>query len=152
MTINISSAKLFKIVQLLLLVIIAGLLVWSQPWNSSEAKADRSITVTGESTVEADPDEFTFYPYFEATGMDQVALQTELTEKANAAVEKLKTLGVEEKDIKLDASSYDRWYAEQDEKGTLNVRLTISTTDSEITQEVQDYLLTLDVKDRKSVV
>ncbi len=146
MTININAKQIIKHVHLLLLVAILGLLLWSKPWDTGSTTAERTITVTGESTIEATPDEFTFYPYFEESGTDQVALQASLTQKANDAVDQLKQLGVAEEKITLDASSYDNWYYQAGEQGTLNVRLSIVVSDRDITQEVQDYLITLDVK------
>jgi uncharacterized protein YggE len=147
MTINVSTTKLLKVIQFSLLVAIFGLLLWSTPWdNNSSSSTKRTIKVSGESTIKATPDEFTFNPYFQETGADQEAIKTSLTEKANSAVEKLKELGVDEKDITLDASSYDRWYYRENEKGTLNIRLEIIVADNDIVQKVQDYLLTLDVE------
>lgn len=145
MTINISSSQVYKIVQTILLVAILSLSLWSAPWNE-DSSGIRKITVNGQSTIEAEPDEFVFYPYFQKTGTDKDVLKVELTETANKAVEKIKELGIEEKDIKLDASSYERWYFAEGEEGSLTVSLTIKTKEKEKAQEVQDYLLTLDVK------
>jgi uncharacterized protein YggE len=146
MTINVSSKQLFKIVQIALLVAILSLLLWSKPWDSSTESEARTITVSGASTIEEEPDEFTFSPYFQRTGADQQALQEELNTLANDAVAKLKELGVEEKNITLNASSYDRWYYDEGEEGTLTVSLEIVMPAGDGVQTVQDYLLTLDVK------
>lgn len=146
MTINISSAKILKIIQLPLLVVILGLLVWTAPWDSNDGSAKRTVTVTGKSTIKATPDEFTFYPYFQESGTDQDEIKEELTTKATSVVEKLKELGVEEKHITLDVSSYDRWYYSEGEEGTLNARLQIVVSDKDLVTKVQNYLLTLDVK------
>jgi len=146
MTINVDTTKLMKVIQFLLLVAIFGLLLWSTPWDNSSSSNRRTIKVTGQATIKANPDEFTFNPYFQETGSDKGAIKTSLTEKANSAVEKLKELGVEEKNITLDASSYDRWYYQKNEKGTLNIRLEIVVTDKDIVQKVQDYLLTLNIE------
>ncbi len=146
MTINISSDKLIKVGHIALLVAIFGLLVWSRPWDNSSNSTDRAITITGQSTIKAVPDEFTFAPNFQETGTDQEAIKTSLTAKADEAVKKLKELGIEEKDITLDASSYDRWYYNDNEEGTLTISLEIIVADKDIVQKVQDYLLTLDVK------
>jgi uncharacterized protein len=146
MTINISSVKLIKYLQILLLIAIFGLVLWSKPWSNSSNIAERTITVTGESTIKATPDEFTFYPYFQETGTDQEEIKTSLTSKANETVQKLKELGVEEKNITVDASSYDRWYYREDETGSLSISITIVVPAGDVVQKVQDYLLTLDVK------
>ena len=142
MTINIRKSHMIKAVELVLLVAIFALLLWSQPWSNNNSKETRKITVTGESVIKAEPDEFTFSPYFELKGSDQEALKAELTKKANEAVDAIKNLGVDDKDIKLDASSYERWYYKADEEGVLNIYLEIAVSDSELVQKVQDYLLT----------
>ncbi len=144
MTINITPKKLLKIVEILLLVVILGLLVWSQPWESESSAQTRTITVNGEGTVEAAPDEFVLSPYFQLSGTDEKEIQAQLTQQANTAVEEIKKLGVSEDKIELDASSYDYWYAREDGEGTLTIQLTITLNDEDTAQKVQDYLLTLD--------
>jgi uncharacterized protein YggE len=151
MTVNITAAKLRQCVQFALLVAIFGLLLWSQPWDSSSNSAEtRTITVSGEATIEAEPDTFTFNPYFEQEGTDQDALKEALSVQANEAVEKLKELGVEDSDIKLDVSSYDYWYWDEDEEGRLSAYITIEIPAGDLVQEVQDYLLTTDAKGQLS--
>ncbi len=139
-----------SVLQLALLVIITGLLVWSAPWSDSNIKEARTITVTGDTTIEATPEEFRFSFYFEKKGDDEETLKTELTEMANQSVSALKDLGVDESDIKLDASSYDNWYFESGEDGVLRVNLTVTVSDNELSQEVQDYILSTDAKGQLS--
>ncbi len=148
MTISLDSDKVLKWLQLLLLIVITGLLVWSQPWNEtgSASGEQRKLTVSGESTIKAEPDEYLFTPYFEAKGTDKEALKKDLNDKANAAVAKLKELGVEDKNIKVDSSSYDYWFYEQDQEGTLTVSLQVTVADKAKAQEVQDYFTTLDLE------
>jgi len=146
MTISFSTDKLVKVIQFALLVAILSLLVWSAPWNSNNNSSERTITVTGETTIKAVPDEFTFSPYFQESGMDKDVIKTSLTKKTNATVEKLTELGVKKDNITLDASSYDNWYYRANEEGTLTINLKIVVSDKGIAQKVQNYLLTLDVK------
>lgn len=150
MTIQLTPNKLYKLAQLTLLVAILGLLLWSQPWQGNSTKETRKITVSGQATIEAEPNEFTFSPYFQGEGTDEQALKDELNEKANTAVTKLKELGVEEKNIKLDASSYDYWYLQEGEEGSLQITLQITVDNKAKAQEVQDYLQTLDLKGQLS--
>ncbi len=151
MTINVSKQQLFNAAQMVLLVVVLGLLLWSQPWNKSSASsATRKITVTGEATIESAPDEYMFYPYFEATGKDKDALKDTLTTKANDAITKLKELGVKDDDMKLDLSSFDNWYWAKDEEGTATASITIKITDKDLTQKIQDYLLTTDAKGQQT--
>ena len=146
MTINVSSKQVFQTVQGVLLIAIFGLLLWSQPWDNSTSKETRKITVTGDATIEATPDEYTFSPYFESKGTDKTELKGELTDMANEAITKLKELGVQEDDIKLDLSSFDQWYWAKDEEGVATASLQIKVTDKELAQKVQDYFLSTDAK------
>jgi uncharacterized protein YggE len=146
MTINFSSKQLLEVIQTLLIVIILGMLVWSKPWDQQSSSQTRKITVSGQATIEAEPDEYTFSPYFQKTGSDREALKTELTKSTNEAVAKLKELGVEEKDIKVDASSYEYWYNENGSQSPMTFSLQISVSSKELVQKVQDYLLTLDLE------
>lgn len=139
MTINLSAKNVAKTLQFVLLVSILGILLWSNPLKSSDT---RKITVTGESVIKAEPDEFVFNPYFELKGADKDALKAELTEQTSEVVAALKELGVEDKDMKLDASSYDRWYWPEGEDGVLNATLRINVSDKELVQKIQNYLLT----------
>ena len=145
MTINVTPQKISKAIEFILLAAIFVLLIWSKPWAKSLTDT-RTITVTGEATVEATPDEFTFYPYFEQTGGDREANEESLTKLANDAVAKLKELGVAEENITLNASSYDRWYIQDDGSDTFSVSLQIKVPAGDVVQKVQDYLLTLDVE------
>lgn len=148
MTVNITADKLFKWLQFVMTVAVLGLLLWSQPWKGSGAASGttRKITVSGEATIKAEPDEFLFSPYFEGKGTDQTALKKELNDKANAAVAKLKELGIEDSKIKVDSSSYDYWFYEPGQEGSLTVSLQVTVSDKAKAQEVQDYFTTLDLK------
>lgn len=151
MTINVSKQQLFNAVQLILTIAVLGLLIWSQPWNSANAASEtRKITVTGDATIESAPDEYVFYPYFEATGKDKDTLKDTLTTKANDAITKLKELGVKDDEMKLDLSSFDNWYWANDEDGTATASITIKIKDKDLTQKIQDYLLTTDAKGQQT--
>ncbi len=145
MTINVTKKTVQELLQWILLIAIFGMLLWSQPWQQSSASA-RKITVVGEASTDTEPDEYLFSPYFQQSGTNKDALKESLTKKANAAVTKLKELGVEEKDIKVDASSYDYWYATDEKDTPMTVSLQITVRDKDLAQEIQDYLLTLDIE------
>ncbi len=152
MTIKIDSDKLVSWLQLILLLLIAGTLLFYKPWNNSSTSDQRTVTVTGKATVEAAPSEFSFTPYFEQKGANESALRESLVGKANDLVATLKGAGVSEEDISIDANSYDRWYWEDDsqEEGVMTVRVNIKVDNKELAQTVQDHLLTLDVKGQLS--
>jgi uncharacterized protein YggE len=146
MKIKVTSINMIKVLEISLLVSIFALLLWSKPWGGNSATETRTITVTGEAVIKAEPDEFVFNPYFELKGTDQEALKVQLAVQTDTVVSALKDLGVDEKDLKLDASSYDRWYWRDNEEGVLNAYLQINVVGSELVQKVQDYLLTTDAK------
>lgn len=147
MTVNITTDKILKWLQLVLLVAVLGLLLWSQPWKGSGGTdTTRKITVAGEATIKAEPDEYLFTPYFEAKGTEQEPIKKDLNDKANAAVKKLKELGIEDSKIKIDSSSYDYWFFEPGQEGTLTVTVQVTVSDKAKAQEVQDYFTTLDLK------
>ena len=111
MIFSVTMKRIFQASQFVLLLGIFGLLLWSQPWdNDSYSSEMKTISVTGETVIEATPDEFTFYPYFRAEGTDKDELRDQLVADANASVEALKNLGLSDEQIELDASSYDNWY------------------------------------------
>lgn len=146
MTVNLSKSQIFKVVEVLLLVAILGILSWFVFIDSSSSSTTKTITVSGEATIESAPDEYVFMPYYEATGTDQVAVQEELNTKANDVTAKLKELGVEEMDITLQSSAYDNWYPDETGKSTTTVSLEVKVSDKELSQKVQDYLITTGAK------
>jgi uncharacterized protein YggE len=146
MTINFSKGQALKILEIMLLVAILGILIWSTFLDNSSSSTAKTITVIGEATIESAPDEYVFAPYYEATGTDQVTVQAELTAKANDVTAKLKELGVEEKNITLQSSAYDNWFPDETGKSTTTVSLEVKVSDKELSQKVQDYLITTGAK------
>lgn len=119
-------------------IIVAMLLIW-RPWQVSNTA--RTIDVVGEASIEAEPDEFQFYPSYQMKGADKAAIQEQLITKVNEVIAKLKELGVEESDITLNSSSYDNFWLDGNQQVTSN-SLTITVADKELSQKVQDYLVT----------
>ncbi len=146
MTINVTRSQVLKIVELVLLASILGILIWSTFIDSSSSDTAKTITVSGEATIESAPDQYIFMPYYEGSGTDQVAVQEELNNKATEVTNKLKELGVEEKDIKLNSSAYESWYPDDTGNATTTVSLEITVSDKELSQKVQDYLITTGAK------
>ncbi len=146
MTINFTKGQVFKVVEILLLVAILGILIWFVFIDSSSGSAAKTITMTGEATIESAPDEYVFMPIYEASGTDQVAVQEELTAKAVDVTAKLKELGVEEKDITLQTSAYDNWKPLETGEATTTVSLEVKVSNKELSQKVQDYLITTGAK------
>lgn len=132
--------KYLPFLQLALLAATVGLLIWSTPW--SEGGEVRKISVSGLGTVKASPDSFVFSPTYEETGTDTSALLASMTAKANEVTDKLMELGVAEEDIALQSSAYNQKWLDTGDDQTVSFYLTISVDDKELSQKVQDYLLT----------
>lgn len=127
-----------------LLVVIAGMYLTQQPWFTGRDNA-RTITIDGQATVKAEPDEYQFSPSYSVKNPDQTAALAELSAKSDEVVKKVKELGVPDKDIKTTASGYDfPIYYKQDpeERTQYMLSLTIIVRDKELAQKVQDYLIT----------
>ncbi len=144
------SLKLdLRIISLILLVIIAAMLAMWHPWSSTATT--RKITINGEATVKAVPDEFVFYPSFERQGTDTAALKNDLNTYGTKLQTELKALGVNENDITLNSSSYRDYPIAMDtttdtEKQTVTLQVTITVPTKELAQKVQDYLAKTDAK------
>lgn len=125
-------------------VIIIVMVVLFKPWEAKIAANSRTVEVTGSATIKAEPDEFGFSPYYQFKGTDKTALIEQLTKKSDEIVAAIKKLGVEDKNIKSDASGYTNTYFYDDSDGTTNYSLTLTVTISskDLAQKVQDYLVT----------
>lgn len=106
----------------------------------------RTVTVTGEATLKATPDEYVFYPSYNFTNPDKDAALKELTAKSNEVTAGLKKAGVADSDIKSNSSGYDTpVYLESQpirkENATYQLQLTVTVDNKELAQKVQDYLV-----------
>ena len=139
-SINISF-NLWWLVGLLGLVIVGMLALW-RPWQAANS-SDRTVSVTGESTLKAEPDEFQFNPSYEFRTADKAAGLAELTTKSNEVVDGLKKLGVADKDIKSNASGYRDYYFFNNETNqhVFSLNITAVTHTRDLAQKVQDYLV-----------
>lgn len=135
-----------RFVVLGLLIIIAGMIYAWKPWESS-ASSNRTISVSGETTINAIPDEYIFGPSFKEEGTVQADVKTKLAKKTTTVIDELKKLGISEEKIKLNAYGYDDYYYYRNEdNGNYNASSTIEITvnNQELAQKVQDYLSTTD--------
>jgi uncharacterized protein YggE len=126
-----------------LAVLCAGMLLMWRPWATTKA-GDRTIQVSGATTLKAEPDEFVFYPSYEFKNADKAAGLAELTAKSSEVVAGLKKAGLTDKDIKTNASGYrDYYYYDQESKThTYSLQVTATTQSRSAAQKVQDYLVT----------
>jgi uncharacterized protein YggE len=131
------------IIILLLVIIVAMLALW-RPWSERPGANDRTISVTGKSTVKAEPDEYRFHPAYEFKNANKDAALAELTKKSDEVIKKLKELGVTDNKIKSDSSgnNYDFFYDSRTRENRYSLRLTVTVDNKEHAQKVQDYLVT----------
>ena len=136
---------LFGVVNLLLVAgTLASLLLFWKPWDPTITTAARKITITGSATVKSEPDEFQFTPSYTKDTTSEIA---KLNDQIVAT---LKNLGVQDDQIKNNASSYgspDIYYMDTASgKDQTTLSLTITVNDKKLAQKVQDYLLTTNPK------
>ena len=113
-----------------------------QPWNNNSISS-RTIAITGSTTIQAEPDQFVFSPYYQKEGADKTAINTELSDLSKTIVEKLKALGVSDSAIKTDVNSYEyNIYYGGTGNSTTTLYITVTLTDKTLAQKVQDYLVT----------
>jgi uncharacterized protein len=137
---NFSRAVTGQVPLILALIIIGAMLFTWQPWEAGAAADQRTITVTGEAEITAEPDEYVFNPQYEYKDLDREAALKASTDNTNEIVAKLKDLGVPSSKIKTDSNGYKEWYRETG--STYYSYLTIKIDDKKLAQKVQDYLLT----------
>lgn len=127
----------------LALALVGVLLLW-RPWSTAFHSADRTVRVSGQSSVKAEPDEYVFMPSYEFNNADKTAGLAELTQKSDQVVNGLKKIGVADTDITTNASGYRDYYMYDEQTKTHTYALTVSAIASsrEQAQKVQDYLLT----------
>lgn len=128
----------------LLLLIIVGLLVAWHPWDN-KIDTGRTVTVTGEAKITAEPDEYTFSPTYDFKETNKEAALAALSAKSDEIVKKLKELGVASSKIKTNADGYDYrnyYYDETVKQYTYSFRPVAVVGNKSLAQKVQDYLLT----------
>lgn len=116
-------------------------LSWWSPWSDSE----RSVSVNGEATLSAAPDEFVFTPYYQKTAATRTEATTAVRTLGDQVVAKIKELGVEESMIKTDISAYDfsiKPEGQTTDEFQATYAVTVTLSDQELAQKVFDYLLT----------
>lgn len=134
----------YRFVSLALLAIIVAMLAVWRPWSATAGSNGRTIEVTGQSTVSARPDEFVFYPSYEFSNGDKAAALEQMAAKSTEITAGLKKLGVADNDIKTNSDSWSYPATLKSGGGstaTYTLRLTVTTRTDELTQKVQDYLV-----------
>ncbi len=134
----------WRTLTILLLVVIAAMTFVWEPWTKPTAA--RTITVQGEATVTAVPDQYDFQPMFSNADLKAV------TVTGNEAVAQLKKLGVNDADIKTAISTSGTTKPDPANESllmyprpTANVStytITATIRDKTLAQKVSDYLAT----------
>lgn len=137
----------YRIIVFILLAIIAGMLFLWKPWGPGSADSNaRTIDVTGTATVRAEPDEYVFSPNYQFRNADKDKALAELTKKSADIVAKLKELGVKDTSIKTNSSGngdyYPYYFDPISKLATYSLQLTVTINDRDMSQKIQDYLVT----------
>lgn len=133
----------YRIVVFILLAVIVGMLVAWRPWQEQLTGDSRTVTVTGESKVSAEPDEYVFYPRYEFKNTDKTAGLKEVASKSEEIITGLKKLGIKDNKIKTnsDGNSFQPYFREDDSNTTYSLALTITSGQKDEAQKIQDYLV-----------
>ena len=134
------SIDLRLIVIVLLLVIVCMLAAW-RPWNSADSTAARTISVSGEATVKATPDEYVFYPSYQLKDADKATASSKATAKQQEVVAGLKKVGLSDTQIKADTAGYNSYFDETSNTYNYTVSITVTVDNKDLAQKVQDYLV-----------
>jgi uncharacterized protein YggE len=147
----------YKLFSVILLLIIIGLVLYIvigwKPWQPTVKASDRVITVTGEATVTATPDEYVFTPTYDFTDAVQATALSQLTTTSQQIVNGLKALGTPSKDIQTSSDGYSSGgyelpviptpISQDNGQYTYELDLTVTIDDNTVlAQKVQNYLVT----------
>lgn len=126
----------------LILILAICVSLW-KPWQATVKASERVISVSGDATIKAQPDEFVFSPTYDFTNADKQAALSEMTAKSDEIVTKLKSLGIASSQIKTSTSGYkDMYYPMATGGNTYNLLITVTASSQAQAQKVQDYLVT----------
>jgi uncharacterized protein YggE len=128
---------MWQIITVLLVIIIVVILFMWKPWEPNIKASERTISVTGNATISSTPDEYNFSPNYMIVAADRQAAVNAVTAKADSVIKQLKSLGVEDRDLKTNSDGYS-----YGGKSRYTLSITIKVDDSKLAQKVQDYLLT----------
>lgn len=133
----------------ILVLIFAGIAGWL--WYD---QGKTTLSVNGEATVKAAPDEYIFSPSYQVKDANQTTAKSKVTETGNAVIAKLKELGLTDSMLVTNVyvnEDYDyRVMPTTDGKPTpdgyvATYTVTATVNDLELAKKVQEYLATTDV-------
>lgn len=124
----------------LLLALLVCLALW-RPWGAMN-NGQRVVTVTGTTTLTAEPDKFVFSPSYEFKSLDKNTALNELVSKQAEVVKGLKAKGVADQNIKADSNGYrTNYYQNDDKEFVYTLTIQVTTGDKVKAQTIQDYLI-----------
>jgi len=135
----------YRLIIVGLLLIIAVMLALWRPWNRSPSTSSRTISVTGDATIQATPDEYVFTPSYTYTNAVAQTALNQLSAQSSTITTKLEALGVTSSQIQTDASGAEPYYnyvVNDDGTTTYTLQLTVTVESKSLAQKVQDYLIT----------
>jgi uncharacterized protein YggE len=132
-----------RIVVLVLVGAIVAMLITWKPWVGTVSE-ERILETTGEASLTDTPDEFVFMPTYQFKNANKDIALAELTSKSDEVIAKLKALKVPDNKIKTNSTGFDFpvYYEDNSDELTYSLQLTITVSDAELAQKVQDYLIT----------
>lgn len=139
------SLDLRLLCMVLAAVIIVMLLLW-KPWEARISADSRTVKVTGETTLKAEPDEYVFYPNYQFKAADKATALDQANKKNEELVAKLKGLGVDSSKIKTNTNGYeDTKYLPsgqptEDPSYVYTLVVTVTVGNKDLAQKIQDYL------------
>lgn len=133
-----------------LLIFVLGLVMGYIAYPIFSNKNTTTSTFTGEATVKAAPDEYVFYPRYEAEGETASEANSKVAEIGNGVVNKLAELGVDKSKISTNTYSSPDYPVIEPETpkadvSTAEYALTVTVDDFDLAKKVLDYLSTTDV-------
>lgn len=139
-----------KWLALLLALALIGVLIWTKPWSGT---SQRTISVTGQATIEAVPDEYQLNATYQKNAATTKEANDQVAVIGNEVITKLKGLGLDEKQIKTSVNTNPTYDSRIVPEGpgtptgySASYMVTVTTKNKEQAQKVQDYLATTPVQ------
>ena len=111
---------------------------WWQPWVDD---VQRTINITGSTTIDAQPDQYRFNPYIEVVAANEQDAKQTAIERGDAVAKELIALGVAEDQLTSDSSNYRPFYFDEEDEYRGNYYLEVVVEDEELSQNVFDALV-----------
>lgn len=125
-------------------VLLIGFLIafWGwKPWESGS----QTVTVAGEATISATPDEFVFSPTYQKRAMVVTDAISQVSELGNGVVAKLKEMGVADDKIKTSVTShqyYEPTTGKVTDEFAANYAITATVNDKDLAKKILEYVAT----------